>query len=575
MGFHLEIHGDTNDFVRQLTANPASVFGRPYGGYLLFLFDNYNSGERVHEWIQQRASSLDETTGESVAFALFSRRLRTDVSSGGDARSSHDEVSAEFEPEELGLNQTGFDVKRLVRSGLFGRIQDRVTIEAVNTAVVRVAREFGVLDKLPCVIVMDGFRIPEGDTISFDVIELSGEDMAGFEKALQVATAQFERHSNHSVYVGKIRSLYVKKAQFEELDHQLKQTKAKEAQARKLLLDTLKRGEWGAFCELVSPVIGSGATESLHDFLREDFERLSRMHSAVTGVADWKTLIWPLEDRELRYVRAPLEGVEDLLQELELGEGLPTAYRQKNAFEKFHNEFRSALGRAASQSLEKLEGRLGEQILSGVYGYLTSKGISDRRARMLASIADDIDGLSTMKERPSWRACLNAALKGKGKFIPAEPRHIADWLLSSGTLGDFIKSLNQGDDSEILKEIVKTHGSDAFLRKPKVFLSYSRDDEKIILERLPFLRLAGAEFFRDKDHIEAGEIWKARLEDEIQKCDFLALFWSWSAAKSAHVRDEYIHALRIGKKICPLVLMPPEPEIPQELQHINFLMRFG
>ena len=71
MGFHLEIHGDTAAFVKQLRANPSSVFGRPYGGYLLFLFDDYGPERKLHEWIQNRAKALDAITGGSIAFALF------------------------------------------------------------------------------------------------------------------------------------------------------------------------------------------------------------------------------------------------------------------------------------------------------------------------------------------------------------------------------------------------------------------------------------------------------------------------------------------------------------------------
>jgi hypothetical protein len=240
MGFHLEIHGDTAAFVKQLRANPASVFGRPYGGYLLFLFEDYGPGRKVHEWIQKRARALDAITGGSIAFALFSRTLRAEVSGGGATGSSQAERRAEFDPADFGLDGEGFDVNRLVKSGLFGRIEDRVTIEAVNVAVVDVARQFDVLDKLPCVIVMDGLPIAGGNAKPFDVIELSGQEMEGFDKALQVATAQFERHPNHSVYVEKIRSLHAGALQLEDLDEQLKLTTSKEEQAKRVLLDALK-----------------------------------------------------------------------------------------------------------------------------------------------------------------------------------------------------------------------------------------------------------------------------------------------------------------------------------------------
>ena len=529
----------------------------------------------MHEWIQKRAKSLDAITGGSVAFALFSRTIRAEVSVGGVAGISQNELKAEFEPAVLGMDGKGIDVTRLVTSGLFGHIEDRVTIEAMNVAVIDVARQFGVLDKLPCVIVMDGFPTAGGETKLFDVIELSGREMTGFDKALQVATAQFERHPNYAVYVEKIRCLHEGASQLAGLDQQLKLTPPKEEQAKRVLLDALKRGNWESFSALVSPVIGNQSADELRDLCREDFGRLFQMHSTVSGVADWKTLIWPLEDRELRYVRGPLEQVSDLLRELELTDRFPLAFKVKSAFEKWYNEFCSAWGRITRQSLDKIEARLGSQVLKGVYASISSKGISDRRDQLLKSIAKDIDDLSRMQDQPSWRSCFDAALNGTGKHIPAEARHVADWLQGSGMLAHFIKGLSKGDASKILEQIAKTHGSDAFLRKPRVFLSYSRADEKVVMERLPFLRLTRAEVFRDKDNIESGEPWKERLREEITKCDFLALFWSWSAAKSEYVREEYLHALEIGKEIRPLVLTPPPPDIPKELGHINFLQPFG
>jgi hypothetical protein len=123
-------------------------------------------------------------------------------------------------------------VTRLVQSGLFGRIEDKVTIEAMNVAVASFARQFDVLDKLPCVIVMDGFPIAGGETKPFDVIELSGREMAGFDKALQVATAQFERHPNHAVYVEKIRCLHEGASQLADFDQQFKWTSSKRSKQK-------------------------------------------------------------------------------------------------------------------------------------------------------------------------------------------------------------------------------------------------------------------------------------------------------------------------------------------------------
>jgi hypothetical protein len=340
-----------------------------------------------------------------------------------------------------------------------------------------------------------------------------------------------------------------------------------------VLLDALKRGNWESFSELVSPVIGKQAALELQDLCREDFERLSHMHSTVSGVADWKTLIWPLEDRELRYVRGPLEQVSDLLKEFELSDRFPLAFKVKSAFEKWHNEFCSAWGRTAIKALGKIGARLGAPALKCVYGRISFEVISGLRNQVAKARLEEIDYLSNMDDRPSWRSCLRAALGMDEDCSTPKVPHLAEWLEVSGMLPDFLLGMQNGNALRLCEQIEKKAGFGAMQRRPKVFVSYSsKDDQQVKLVCEGIRALSHVDIFKDKERLKAGDVWKERLNAAIEACDVVMLFWSPNSAESKEVEGEWRYAIDKGKPICPIAVHPPPDaaSIPEELRKYHF-----
>jgi WD40 repeat protein len=115
------------------------------------------------------------------------------------------------------------------------------------------------------------------------------------------------------------------------------------------------------------------------------------------------------------------------------------------------------------------------------------------------------------------------------------------------------------------------------IRYRRAFLSYASSDRGEVLKRAHALRLAGIDFFQDILHLEAGERWKRRLFEEIDKADIFYLFWSHSARRSKWVRREARYANARQKispsgapDIVPVILDVPPPSPPSFLKHLHF-----
>ncbi len=108
-------------------------------------------------------------------------------------------------------------------------------------------------------------------------------------------------------------------------------------------------------------------------------------------------------------------------------------------------------------------------------------------------------------------------------------------------------------------------------RRVYLFISYSREDEKIIKPIVQLLRLTESKFFLDVESIAPGDRWQQKLEVALNKADKICVFWCLHSKKSEWVEREWRSAHRMGKKIIPLLLdsTPLTPEL-SEYQYIDF-----
>lgn len=108
--------------------------------------------------------------------------------------------------------------------------------------------------------------------------------------------------------------------------------------------------------------------------------------------------------------------------------------------------------------------------------------------------------------------------------------------------------------------------------KLKVFISYSRDDLKFADQLVAALDLTGFDAFLDREGISGAENWKTRLGDLIRDADTVVFVLSPSSARSDVCGWEVDEAMRLKKRVVPVLCRPLEdPAPPAPLQSLNYI----
>jgi hypothetical protein len=189
MGFRVGIDGNADFLLRQLKSSPAQVFDRPYKGYLLFLAGV--ADQETCEWLAENALALDSLTGEDLAFAIFARKFHIKLHTSRSNLARPPRYVGEISSDEIALGS--IDVQRLVKSGRCGWVMDGDEVAAVTYAVDEIAKGFGILGELPCVVVLDA--IPY-ERINF--VRLSEQVRKCFVELLRRSLANFSAMPGYS-----------------------------------------------------------------------------------------------------------------------------------------------------------------------------------------------------------------------------------------------------------------------------------------------------------------------------------------------------------------------------------------
>ncbi len=99
-------------------------------------------------------------------------------------------------------------------------------------------------------------------------------------------------------------------------------------------------------------------------------------------------------------------------------------------------------------------------------------------------------------------------------------------------------------------------------RYRKIFPSYSRHDRAVVDGFAEIVRTFGDEYLRDVIAIRSGERWRERLPKLIEEADIFQLFWSSNSMRSSYCREEWEHALALGRPffVRPFYWEDPRPE---------------
>jgi serine/threonine protein kinase len=115
-------------------------------------------------------------------------------------------------------------------------------------------------------------------------------------------------------------------------------------------------------------------------------------------------------------------------------------------------------------------------------------------------------------------------------------------------------------------------------RYRNIFASYSHRDLAIVEQFEQFAATLGDRYVRDWKDLRAGEKWDDRLRGMIEEADIFQIFWSRNSMLSPFCRQEWEHALSLGRDnfIRPTYWEDPFPESsseelpPESLRRLHF-----
>ena len=106
----------------------------------------------------------------------------------------------------------------------------------------------------------------------------------------------------------------------------------------------------------------------------------------------------------------------------------------------------------------------------------------------------------------------------------------------------------------------------------KVFISYSRRDAEFVDRLQDALAARGITAHVDRQDIEKGEEWWARIQDLISGADTIVFVMSPDAVNSPVCRQEVAYASEMNKRFVPIVVRDVDGlDVPDELARLNYI----
>lgn len=181
MGYRVDLDNDSRKLIDLISTDPAKVFGRSYAAFMLFLLGE--ADEEAINWFLRNARVLDSLTGEEIAYAVFAKSFKIRVSVAGQTPYRQPQMLGELE-----MHGAPHEITRLIRRGRFGWVVDGDEIIALTYGTDIVAKQLDLLDKLPCVVVVDA--VPSRDPC---IIRLENRILDPFVGLLRGAIGDFVR----------------------------------------------------------------------------------------------------------------------------------------------------------------------------------------------------------------------------------------------------------------------------------------------------------------------------------------------------------------------------------------------
>lgn len=174
-----------------LAKDPSALLGRRFAGYCLFLFGA--ADEQFATWFTRNLVSLDSLTGSEIACTVIAARVKVKV----DRKSWEDRLEKLAKRKEnlsqeiqiSDIDQQCVKVERLVSHGNASWTGATSEITAVTYGTDAFAKQLGIVNELPCLIVLDA--IPSK---SFEILRLTEYATDSLISLLREVISRFQSH---------------------------------------------------------------------------------------------------------------------------------------------------------------------------------------------------------------------------------------------------------------------------------------------------------------------------------------------------------------------------------------------
>lgn len=181
------------------------LLGQRFGLYVIALLTDITD-KHIMDWVHEKGHTIDELTGEHVAFIVFynSARWKAHLRSGGDIV---DPVGTRriFGRDEL--YEMAKDGDRLLKERKLVRMEAEASprdlfMQSHPRHSIRIAEAIGAIDKMPCLLVIDGVK-----KNNFSIIPIQDESKLGEKLKKLRKTFYSPKNKEYLLLLGKLNEL--------------------------------------------------------------------------------------------------------------------------------------------------------------------------------------------------------------------------------------------------------------------------------------------------------------------------------------------------------------------------------
>lgn len=195
MGFQISLKETDDLLLRKLLSDPKEIFSKPYIGYLIFAVGKSDTDQM--DWLKANLIELDALTRDIIAFSIIAEEVRVELKIGdcySEKRSPR--YLGEFEISEV------YRIDSLARNGKLEKLTDGDFLSALTYGAGRVSRFFNVIDKMPCIIAIDG-----NNPGSYSVIEFDSELVSDLIKIMRKVVSALISNVNCKLYLDLVKKI--------------------------------------------------------------------------------------------------------------------------------------------------------------------------------------------------------------------------------------------------------------------------------------------------------------------------------------------------------------------------------